>query len=122
MAQVFNANVNATLPDVAISIGGSERPMAFCYQAIDSLENKHKKSVGQLMGDMDQLHIAVELLHAALWRDNQVLTLKEVAEWVSFLNLKVIQDALLCAWFGSIPEREPGEVKTSRKRSRNRAK
>jgi hypothetical protein len=122
MATVFNANLNSTLPDVAIHIGGRERPMAFCYKAIDALESKHKQSAGWLLSQMDRLSIAAELLHAALWRDDQTLTVEQVAEWVSFHNLKTIQDALLAAWFGSVPEKQPGEAKASRKRPRNRAK
>lgn len=104
MAQLFNANANPTLPDVAINIGGSERPMAFCYRAIAALEGKHQQSVGELLGKMDRLSIATELLHAALWRDEQTLTVEQVSEWVTFLNLKTIQDALLATWFGSVPE------------------
>jgi hypothetical protein len=104
MAQVFNANANPTLPDVAIHIGGKERPMAFCYRSIAALENKHQQSVGELLGKMDRLSIATDLLHAALWRDDQSLTVDQVSEWVTFLNLKPIQDALLATWFGSVPE------------------
>lgn len=122
MAQVFNANLNSTLSDVAIHIGGKERPMAFSYKAIDALESKHKQSVGWLLSQMDRLSIAAELLHAALWRDDQTLTVDQVAEWISFFNLKTIQDALFAAWFGSVPDKQPGEAKASRKRPRNRAK
>jgi hypothetical protein len=122
MATLFNANLNATLPDVAIHIGGKERPMAFCYKSIDALESKHQRSVGWLLSQMDRLSVAAELLHAALWRDDQTLTVEQVAEWVSFHNLKTIQDALFAAWFGSVPDKQPGEAKANRKRPRNREK
>lgn len=122
MPTIFSANANATLPDVAILIGERERPMAFCYQAIDALESKHQQSVGQLLAKMDRLSIAAELLHAALWRDDRTLTVEQVAAWVSFHNLKTIQDALFAAWFGSVPQTQPGEAKADRKRPKNRAK
>lgn len=122
MPTVFNANLNATLPDVAIHIGGRERAMSFCYRAIDAVESKYQHSVGWLLSQMDRLSISTELLHAALWRDDQTLTVEQVAEWVSFHNLEVIQKALFAAWFGSIPEAQPGEAKADRKRPKNRAK
>jgi hypothetical protein len=106
MPQIFNASTNPTLPAVAINIGGKERPLAFCYKAIAALEGKHQKSVGQLLGQVDRLSIATDLLHAALWRDDQTLTVEQVSEWVNFHNLRPIQDALLATWFGSLPDKD----------------
>jgi hypothetical protein len=115
MAQVFKASFNPTLPQVSIEIGGKERPMAFCYAAIAHIEGRHQKSIGQLLGQMDMLSIAADLLHAALLRDDPKLTVDEVSNWVHFSNLLVIQQALLAAWFGSLPDKkddeEPGEDK-----------
>jgi len=106
MAQVFNASTNPTLPSVAIVIGGKERPMAFCYKAIAALEGKHQQSVGELLGKVDRLSLATDLLHAALWRDDQTLTVEQVSTWVTFHNLRPIQDALLATWFGSLPDKD----------------
>jgi hypothetical protein len=113
MAQVFNANWNPTLPQVSIEIGGRERALAFSYKAIAGLESKHQKSVGQLLGEMDRLSIAVDMLYAALLRDDPKLTVEQVSEWVHFSNLLVIQQALMAAWFGSLPEKDEttGEAK-----------
>lgn len=107
---IFDANSNPTLPDVFIHVGEKERHMAFCYKAIAALEAKHSLSVGQLLGKMDMLSTAAELLHAALWRDDQALTVEQVSEWVTFHNLQVIQNALLAAWFGSVSKAESGEA------------
>jgi hypothetical protein len=106
MAQIFDASVNPTLPEVAINIGGAERPMSFSYAAIAVVEAKYGEGMGVLLGRMDQLRVAVDLLHAALSPHDKTLTPAQVGPWVNIFNLKSIQDAVLTAWLGSMPEGE----------------
>lgn len=104
MATIFDASLNPTLPEVAINIGGAERPLSFSYAAITTLEARYETSVADLMSRMDQISIAANLLHAALVGGDPSLTIEQVIPWVNYFSLKPIQQALLAAWFGSFPE------------------
>lgn len=108
----MKAGLDPTLPDVTIEIGGRERQMA--YHMVGIMEVEKLTGVNLLSAPISAPSNTeiVAMLYAALIRDDPKLPFTQVAGWVNPFNANVIHQAVLAAWYGSLPDAEktpPGE-------------
>ena len=104
--QTFNAEVDVTLPEVGIEIGGRERPLCFDMAAISRVERSTGLNLFDAVLEAPGAVGTTSILYAALLHDDPGLTYEEVQGWVKPQNRFEVLKAVRAAWLGSIPEPE----------------
>ena len=111
MAHFDTSSIDPTLPQVTLTIGGKDRSLAFDYRAMCVVE---KLTGVNLLQDSVEANFTLlgAMLFAALLHDDPELTLDEVGSWIHFKNAPVVYQALMSAWWGSLPKAkaESGEA------------
>ena len=96
--------LDPTLPDVELVINGKTYQLCYDHNAIVQAE----KATGiNLLESAFRIQSA-EALRGMLWasvlKQNPDLTIEEVGTWLNPRNFLTVREALLAAWFGSVPE------------------
>lgn len=102
MADFDTSLIDPTLPEVSITIGGKKRPLAFDYKSICIVEKLTGVNMLQDAVDAD-FSILCSMLYAACLPQDADLTLDEVGSWINFKNAPIVYQALMSAWYGSLP-------------------
>ncbi len=93
-----------TLPDVTLEIGGRDRKLAFDMASILTVEQQ--TGVNLMAAALTEVSATSmrAVLYAALLHDDPDLSIEQVGKWIDFRTTGVIQQAILAAWYGSLPK------------------
>jgi hypothetical protein len=101
-----------TLPDVDLILGGKTYKLCFDFNAICQAEKVAGVNLlTSVIGEITAQSLR-GLLWASLLKDQPTITIDEVGALIRPTNIAVIRQAVVTAWFGSVPdeESEPGEA------------
>jgi len=105
--------LDPTLPDVELILSGETYHLAYDFNAlVQAAEVTGVNLLTSVMGEITPQSLR-GLLWASLLKDQPDITIEEVGALIRPHNIATIRQAIVTAWFGSMPDagREPGEAK-----------
>ncbi len=96
--------LDPTLPDVELVINGSKYQLCYDHNAIAQAENATGINLLESAFRIQSANALRAMLWASLLKQNPGLTIEEVGTWLNPRNFLTVREALLAAWFGSVPE------------------
>lgn len=93
-----------TLPDVELILGGKTYHLSYDFNAIVKAEKETGVNLlTAVVGEINAQSLR-GLLWASLLKDHPALTADEVGDFIQPTNIATIREAIVTAWFGSVPE------------------
>ncbi len=103
--------LDPTLPDVELTLQGKTYHLAYDFNAICQANNATGINLlDSILGDITAISLR-GLLWAALLPDNPEMTIEEAGKLIMLRDIKAVREAVVTAWFASLPEVKPGEAK-----------
>ncbi len=104
--QTIDLDVDVTLPQVPVKIGGEERHLCFDMASVARVESLTGLNLFNEILQAPSASATAALLYASLLRWQPDLKLEQVMGWVTLKNRFLIIEAVREAWIESTPEPE----------------
>jgi hypothetical protein len=102
------------LPDVELVLGGTTYHLSYDFNAICQAERVTGVNLlSSVVGEISAASLR-GLLWAALLKDRPLMTVEEVGGLIRPENIATIREAIVTAWFGSVPEEAQEGEETAR--------
>jgi hypothetical protein len=98
-----------TLPNVELILRGRTLQLCYDHNAIAQVENVTGINLMAAAFQVQSASTLRAMLWASIIRQHPDLTIEEVGAWLNPRNFLLVREALLAAWFGSVPEASEGE-------------
>lgn len=114
--QSFDAGVagvpglDPTLPNVELVLNGATFQLSYDHNAIAQAEAVTGHNLLEAAYYIPTATILRGMLWASVLKAHPEVTIEEVGAWINPRNFRVIREALLAAWFGSVPDQKEGEA------------